>query len=553
MTCKVKSKSTATPIASFSKSKDVSLPQLSSINATTLSILHLHCMMLFDTCRNIWRHLEGQSSLFTSASALANYAFPAMKIPLYCGKFWFPHTFMRLLLLALQLLKCLESCFSISIPNNLYSAFPSKSQFHFWKHTLGLKPLNPLENFPSNEEILAEYDPDQNVPDINNDIEISDHEDSDSSNEDGSGDEDIVEVKPSKHPVRSIKPPAHATPIVEVLVHSSGSSKTKQKSRPAAASSSQVNIKMEPSSSKCKACDTSLPQPPARKRAHNVTKAADKSSDPKGKKRAVDPPPDEGEKNGAEDMDIDELDPSQPSAAKSIQDLNLEDIVGGIFLLRVEEESVKSALQQCRELLRASCADPCVILKYLFWHDPNFTPSEKQLNILCTSLGWIARDMGVPDSYEFEVICPVDPFSASLSDVQVILKGTDFDVTGLKSGSYMIVDNKVVMVNGSKAPHFEGLTVDNEAGPSNSTADTGPSSATPRAASPTNTIDLTNQASATVAENANPLLVDVPQPVSLLTPLSASDSITFFGLPHLLTAPESTDEDEDEVLYTLPT
>uniref|UniRef100_A0A0W0FP39 Secreted protein n=1 Tax=Moniliophthora roreri TaxID=221103 RepID=A0A0W0FP39_MONRR len=48
-------------------------------------------------------------------------------------------------------------------------------------------------------------------------------------------------------------------------------------------------------------------------------------------------------------------------------------------------------------------------------------------------------------------------------------------------------------------------------------------------------------------------LVDVPQPVSLLTPSSALDSIAFFGLPRLLTAPESIDQDEYEVLYTLPT
>ncbi|ESK80781.1 hypothetical protein Moror_8509 [Moniliophthora roreri MCA 2997] len=286
MTHKVKSKSTAAPIASSLKLKDVSLPQLSSINATTLSILHLHCMMLFDTCHNIWRHLEGQSSLFTDASALANYTFLAMKIPLvpldeYCGTFWFPHTFMHLLLLALQLLKRLKSHFSISISDNLYSAFPSKSWFHFWKHTLGLKPLDPSENFPSNEEILAKYD----------------YEDSDSSDEDGSGDEDIVEVKPSKRPICSIKPPVRATPIVEVPACSSGSSKTKQKSQPAAFSSTQVTIKTELSSLKCKARDTSPPQPPAGKHARTITKAADKSSDPKGKRCAVDPPPDKGEKN----------------------------------------------------------------------------------------------------------------------------------------------------------------------------------------------------------------------------------------------------------------
>ncbi|ESK81056.1 hypothetical protein Moror_3536 [Moniliophthora roreri MCA 2997] len=145
----------------------------------------------------------------------------------------------------------------------------------------------------------------------------------------------------------------------------------------------------------------------------------------------------------------------------------------------------------------------------------------------------------------------MDPFFASLSDVRVILKGTDFDVTGLKSGSYMIINNKVIMVNRSKALRFKGLTIDNEAGPSNSTADTGPSSATPRAVSPTNTVDSTNEASAMAADNAKSSLVDVPQPVSLLTLLSASDSIAFFGLPRLLTAPESTDE--DEVLYTLLT
>uniref|UniRef100_A0A0W0EYF0 Uncharacterized protein n=1 Tax=Moniliophthora roreri TaxID=221103 RepID=A0A0W0EYF0_MONRR len=148
---------------------------------------------------------------------------------------------------------------------------------------------------------------------------------------------------------------------------------------------------------------------------------------------------------------------------------------------------------------------------------------KEQLNVLCTSLGWIARDLGVPDGYKFKVVCPVDLFFASLSNVWVILKGTDFDVTGLKSGSYMIVNNKVVMVDGSEAPHFEGLTVDNEA----------------------------------VLQQLTMLsllkLVDVPQPMSLLTLSSASDSIAFFGLPCLLTAPESIDKNEDEVLYTLPT
>uniref|UniRef100_A0A0W0EVU6 Uncharacterized protein n=1 Tax=Moniliophthora roreri TaxID=221103 RepID=A0A0W0EVU6_MONRR len=82
------------------------------------------------------------------------------------------------------------------------------------------------------------------------------------------------------------------------------------------------------------------------------------------------------------------------------------------------------------------------------------------------------------------------------------LSKVHFDITGLKSGSYMIVDNKVVMVDGSEAPCFEGLTVDNEAGMSNSTADAGPSSATLCATSPTNTVDSTNKASAMAADNA---------------------------------------------------
>uniref|UniRef100_A0A0W0G627 Uncharacterized protein n=1 Tax=Moniliophthora roreri TaxID=221103 RepID=A0A0W0G627_MONRR len=435
-------------------------------------------------------------------------------------------------MLALQLLKHLDSHFSIGIPNDLYSAFPSKSQFHFWKHLLGLKPLNPSTDFPSIRDILAEYNPNCNVPDIDDDIEISDHKDSDSSDEDGSGDEDMVEVPPSKSSVCTIKPPAHATSIIEVLACASGSSKTKQKLRPATSSSTQVTIKTELSSSKCKARDTSPPQPPAAKCSQTATKAADNSSDPKGKKCAIDPPPDKGKQDNAGDMDIDELDPLQPSAIKSIQDLDLEEIIGGvgqghpakenalnvlhllqalgqtkameISLLCVQEESVKSALRQCQELLQASCADPRVILKYLFWHNPNFAPLEEQLNILCTSLGWITRDMGVPDSYKFEVICPVDPFFASLSDVQVILKGTDFDITSLKSSLYMIIDNKVIMVDGSEALCFEGHTIENKAGPSNSTADTGPSSATPCAISPSNTIISTNEASAVAADNANP-------------------------------------------------
>uniref|UniRef100_A0A0W0FUG3 Uncharacterized protein n=1 Tax=Moniliophthora roreri TaxID=221103 RepID=A0A0W0FUG3_MONRR len=275
MTRKVKSKSTAAPIASSSKSKDVSLPQLSFINAATLSILHLHCTMLFDTCHNIWRHLEGRSSLFTDASALANYAFPAMKIPLvpldkYCGKVWFPHTFMCLLLLALQLLKCLESRFSISIPNNLYSAFPSKSWFHFWKHTLGLKKtsLQMRRYWPN--MILTEMFLTSTM---------------------------TLKSQTTKTPTAAMKmalPPAHATPIVEVPARSS---KTKQKSQPATSSSTQVTIKTEPFSSKCKVHDTSPPQPSARKHARTVTKAADKSSDPKGKRHAIDPPPDKGEKD----------------------------------------------------------------------------------------------------------------------------------------------------------------------------------------------------------------------------------------------------------------
>uniref|UniRef100_A0A0W0ETU8 Uncharacterized protein n=1 Tax=Moniliophthora roreri TaxID=221103 RepID=A0A0W0ETU8_MONRR len=214
-----------------------------------------------------------------------------------------------------------------------------------------------------------------------------------------------------------------------------------------------------------------------------------------------------------------------------------------ISLLHVQEESVKSSLCHCQELLQASCTDPHVILKYLFWHYPNFAPLEEQLNILCTSLGWIARDMGVPDSYKFKVVCPVDLFFASLSNIQVILKGTNFDITGLKSSLYMIVDNKVVMVDGSEALHFEGHTIENEAGPSNSisllslTADARPSSATPHAISPSNTIISTNKASTVAADNANPLL--------------PSNSIAFFSLPCLLTAPES--DNEDKVLYTLLT
>ncbi|ESK81536.1 hypothetical protein Moror_15657 [Moniliophthora roreri MCA 2997] len=92
------------------------------------------------------------------------------------------------------------------------------------------------------------------------------------------------------------------------------SGKTKSKPQPTASSSSQVTIKTEPSLSKHKVPDTSLPQ----------------SSDPKGKKHAIDPPSDEEEKDGAGNMNINELDPSQPSTTKPIQDLNLKEIVGGV-------------------------------------------------------------------------------------------------------------------------------------------------------------------------------------------------------------------------------
>uniref|UniRef100_A0A0W0ETS0 Uncharacterized protein n=1 Tax=Moniliophthora roreri TaxID=221103 RepID=A0A0W0ETS0_MONRR len=79
--------------------------------------------------------------------------------------------------------------------------------------------------------------------------------------------------------------------------------------------STQVTIKTELSSSKHKAHDTSPPQ----------------SSDPKGKKHAIDLPLNKGEQDNAGDMDIDELDPLQPSAIKSIQDLDLEEIIGGLL------------------------------------------------------------------------------------------------------------------------------------------------------------------------------------------------------------------------------
>ncbi|ESK85171.1 hypothetical protein Moror_17175 [Moniliophthora roreri MCA 2997] len=289
MTCKAKSKSTAA-VASSSKSKNISLPQLSTVNAATLSVLHLHCMLLSSICHNIWHHLEGKSSPFADASALANFAFPAIKTPLvsldeYCGRFWFPQAFMSLLMLALQLLKHLESHFSITISNNLYSSFPFKSQFYFWKHMLGLKivAMRMLQVMKT-------------------------------------------EVKASKRPVHTIKPPARATSIVEVLACSSGSSKTKQKSQPAVSSSTQVTIKTEPSSSKHKVqyltvSENALELPP---------RLQDKSSDPKGKKHAVDPPPNEGKKDRDGNMDLDEIDPSQPSTSKSIQDLDLEEIIGGV-------------------------------------------------------------------------------------------------------------------------------------------------------------------------------------------------------------------------------
>uniref|UniRef100_A0A0W0FEU1 Uncharacterized protein n=1 Tax=Moniliophthora roreri TaxID=221103 RepID=A0A0W0FEU1_MONRR len=113
------------------------------------------------------------------------------------------------------------------------------------------------------------------------------------------------------------------------------------------------------------------------------------------------------------------------------------------------------------------------------------------------------------------------------------------------------------MVDGSEALCFKGPAVENEAGPSNSTADAGPSAlATPHAISPSNTVNSTNEASAVAANNANPSLpssklVDMPQPMSLLTLSSALNNITFFSLPHLLTASKS--DDKDKVLYTLPT
>ncbi|ESK80603.1 hypothetical protein Moror_15558 [Moniliophthora roreri MCA 2997] len=148
MTHKAKSKP-ATAITSSSKLKDISLPQLSALNATTLSVLHVYCKLLFSVCQKIWLHLKEKSSPFTNVPALVNFV-PAMKTPLvslnkYCG-----------------------SQFTITISDDLYSSFPSKSQFYFWKHTLGLKPLDSSAHFPSKEDILAKYDKEEKASSLEN-------------------------------------------------------------------------------------------------------------------------------------------------------------------------------------------------------------------------------------------------------------------------------------------------------------------------------------------------------------------------------------------------
>ncbi|ESK81685.1 hypothetical protein Moror_15855, partial [Moniliophthora roreri MCA 2997] len=114
------------------------------------------------------------------------------------------------------------------------------------------QPLDASAHFSSKENILAEYDPDHNIPDIDNDIDISNHEELDSSNKDASGDNNMVKVKSIKQPAHIIKPPACATPIIEVLAHSSTSGKTKQKPWLAASSPTQITIKAELSLSKHK-------------------------------------------------------------------------------------------------------------------------------------------------------------------------------------------------------------------------------------------------------------------------------------------------------------
>ncbi|ESK80734.1 hypothetical protein Moror_2972 [Moniliophthora roreri MCA 2997] len=51
--------------------------------------------------------------------------------------------------------------------------------------------------------------------------------------------------------------------------------------------------------------------------------------------------------------------------------------------------------------------------------------------------------MGVPNSFEIDIYCPAN--FTSINQICVFLKGTDFNITRLKHGSYEIIDGKLIV------------------------------------------------------------------------------------------------------------
>uniref|UniRef100_A0A0W0F2V4 Uncharacterized protein n=1 Tax=Moniliophthora roreri TaxID=221103 RepID=A0A0W0F2V4_MONRR len=63
---------------------------------------------------------------------------------------------------------------------------------------------------PFKDELLAEYNPDQNIPDIDNNLGVSNHKDLDSSDKDTSSNKNVME------PAKAPSCPAYPSLIVEV-------------------------------------------------------------------------------------------------------------------------------------------------------------------------------------------------------------------------------------------------------------------------------------------------------------------------------------------------
>ncbi|ESK82353.1 hypothetical protein Moror_12219 [Moniliophthora roreri MCA 2997] len=129
------------------------------------------------------------------------------------------------------------------------------------------------------------------------------------------------------------------------------------------------------------------------------------------------------------------------SIVKSMDHLDL--INQQVQFLQNQASTLSATIEAHQKLLQSSTNDPCAIIHFLSFNNANFVASTKQLNHCITCFGWTADQMGVPDSFEINIHHSAN--FTSIDQIHVFLKGTKFNVTGLKCGLYEIVNSKLLV------------------------------------------------------------------------------------------------------------